>query len=199
MPDFLTSVVYTSTSFLLGVILVNQIVDFDLLYVNPMPANAVSNAFTYYQTWWDAPVGVKALLHLAAFAPIGSLIIKLNAWTESAIFFDGSALALEIATVILYLTVHIPSLRTFLPPSVKDHTKWNFLPASPPPEVPYSITDKTDAVRVLAAGNALVAMCLIGVIGMQAGQEWARRTEEREQRLMDEKAEREAERIKKDL
>lgn len=57
-----------------------------------MPANAVSNAFTYYQTWWDAPVGVKALLHLAAFAPIGSLIIKLNAWTESAIFFDGSAL-----------------------------------------------------------------------------------------------------------
>lgn len=34
---------------------------------------------------------------------------------------------------------------------------------------------------------------------MQAGQEWARRTEEREQRLMDEKAEREAERIKKDI
>ena len=34
---------------------------------------------------------------------------------------------------------------------------------------------------------------------MQAGQEWARRTEEKEQRLMDEKAEREAERIKKDL
>lgn len=67
-------------------------VDFDLLYTNPMPKHAIANAFTYYQTWWDAPVGVKALLHAAAFAPIGALILKLNAWTESAIFFDGSAL-----------------------------------------------------------------------------------------------------------
>ena len=50
------------------------------------------------------------------------------------------------------------SFHPTVPPSVKDHTKWNFLPASPPPEVPYSLTDKTDAVRVLAAGNALVAM-----------------------------------------
>ena len=67
-------------------------VDFDLLYTNPMPKHAIANAFTYYQTWWDAPVGAKALLHAAAFAPIGALILKLNAWTESAIFFDGSAL-----------------------------------------------------------------------------------------------------------
>lgn len=43
------------------------------------------------------------------------------------------------------------------------------------------------------------SQCLIGVLGMQAGQEYARRTELREQRLMDEKAEREAERLKKDL
>lgn len=40
---------------------------------------------------------------------------------------------------------------------------------------------------------------MLGAIGMQAGQEYARKTEEREQRLMDEKAVREAERVKKDL
>ena len=68
-----------------------------------MPIQAVSNAFTYYQTWWDAPVGVKALLHLAAFAPIASLIIKLNAWTESAIFFDGSALGEPSSLFSLFL------------------------------------------------------------------------------------------------
>lgn len=40
--------------------------------------------------------------------------------------------------------------------------------------------------------------CLLGVIGMQAGQEYARKSEEREQREIDAKAAREAERIKKD-
>jgi hypothetical protein len=157
-----------------------------------------------------------------------------------------------MASVILYLTVHIPSLRTFstsaylLGPAspvaepqsshatrsghacraapvyhpvaltfqsltqfflcclLVPHTgelqgRWNFLPSSPPPEVPFTASEKSDAVRVLAAGNALVALCLVGVICMQAGQAYAKRTEEREQRMMDEKAEREAERIKKDI
>ncbi|CED83320.1 Shr3 amino acid permease chaperone [Phaffia rhodozyma] len=199
MPAFLSSVVYTCSAFLLGVVLVNQIVDYDLLY-SQLTEASIEKAYVYYQTWWDAPVGVKALLHVLAVSPVLALILKLNAWTESAIFFDGSALVLQVATLILYLTVHIPSLRTFLPPSPPAPAgTWSFLPPAVVPEVPPSAGDRADAVRVLAAGNALVAICLIGTIGMQAGQEYARKTEEREQRLMDEKAQREAERVKKDL
>jgi hypothetical protein len=40
-------------------------------------------------------------------------------------------------------------------------------------------------VRVLAAANALVALLQVGIIGMQIGQEYARRVEEREQRAID--------------
>lgn len=95
-----------------------------------------------------------------------------------------------------------PPLHSFFPPvpsTGEAPSKWNFLPSPPAPAEPYTAAEKSDAVRVLAAGNALVALCLIGVICMQAGQAYARRTEEREQRMMDEKAEREAERIKKDI
>lgn len=67
-------------------------VDYDLLFAHPLPAESLNKAFAYYQTWWDSPVAVKALLHAAALAPVLALAIKLNAWTESAIFFDGSSL-----------------------------------------------------------------------------------------------------------
>jgi hypothetical protein len=66
--------------------------DYDLLYSHSPPADALSKAYQYYQTWYDAPVGVKALLHAAAIAPVIALAMKLNAWTESALFFDGSSL-----------------------------------------------------------------------------------------------------------
>ena len=42
-----------------------------------------------------------------------ALIVKLHKWTESAMFFDGSSMALQVATIVIYLTIHIQSLRTF--------------------------------------------------------------------------------------
>ena len=40
-------------------------------------------------------------------------------------------------------------------------------------------------MRVLAAANALVGILTLGIIGMQMGQEYARRVEEKEQREID--------------
>ena len=40
-------------------------------------------------------------------------VAKLHRWTESAMFFDGSSLAMHLAVIIIYLTIHIQSLRTF--------------------------------------------------------------------------------------
>lgn len=45
--------------------------------------------------------------------PLIVLLLKLHKWTESALFFDGTSVALQLATIVLYLSVHIASLRTF--------------------------------------------------------------------------------------
>jgi len=107
--------------------------------------------------------------------------------------------ALQVVTVVLYLSVHIPAFRTFralcpsalarartpsalpsvslpppahpligfrkpsplaVPPALTQTTKgsWTVLPPTPPPEVPYTLLEKTDAVRVLAAGNTLIGI-----------------------------------------
>lgn len=61
---------------------------------------------------------------------------------------------------MLYTTVVIPGIRTVADP-LPDETR----------------QDQTEALRVLAAGNTLIVICLGLVLAFQGGQEWARRTE----------------------
>ncbi|WVR03085.1 hypothetical protein IAU60_000074 [Kwoniella sp. DSM 27419] len=183
---FLQSMVLGSCAFILGVVFVCQVVDVPLLY-QPLTDQGIENAYTFYGMWWEAPGAIKAMFHVALFMPLVALLVKLHKWNESAMFFDGSCIALHLATLIIYLTVHITSLRTFLPESTTT-TTFSILPSPPPREIPASSEEKIEAVRVLAAGNALVGLLTLGVIGMQIGQEYARRQEEREQRELDKAA-----------
>ena len=88
---FLQSTILGSIAFLLGIVFVCQIPDIPLLYRAPTPA-ALENAYTFYLMWFDAPRAVKAVLHAALGLPLLPLIAKLNGWSESAVFFDGSSL-----------------------------------------------------------------------------------------------------------
>jgi hypothetical protein len=88
---FLQSTILGSVSFLLGLVFVCQIPDIPLLY-RPITTDALDNAYTFYLMWYDAPRAVKAVLHAALGLPLLPLIAKLNGWSESAVFFDGSSL-----------------------------------------------------------------------------------------------------------
>ena len=69
-----------------------------------------------------------------------------------------------------------------------DSTKtssFNFMAAPPPREAPPTADEKLEAVRVLAAGNTIIALLNVGIICMQLGQAYARRVEEKEQRALD--------------
>lgn len=92
------------------------------------------------------------------------------------------------------LLLRPPSLSCFWPPTLtpvpdsKTTTSFSILPPPPPRAVPPTADEKLEAVRVLAAGNTLVALLALGIIGMQLGQEYARRQEEKEQREIDAKS-----------
>ncbi|ODN89720.1 hypothetical protein L198_06414 [Cryptococcus wingfieldii CBS 7118] len=181
---FLQSVVLASCSFILGIVFVSQVVDIPLLYM-PVTETAIENGYKFYELWWEAPGAVKALFNVALALPLVALLVKLHKWNESAMFFDGSCVAMHLATVILYLTVHLTSLRTFLPESTVA-SSYSVLPTPAPREFPPTNDEKIEALRVLAAANALVGLLTVGIIGMQIGQEYARRVEEKEQREVDE-------------
>ncbi|KAI5453582.1 Protein csh3 [Naganishia albida] len=190
---FLQSTILGSISFLLGIVFVCQIPDIPLLYRAPTP-RALENAYTFYLMWFDAPRAVKAVLHAALGLPLLPLIAKLNGWSESAVFFDGSSLVLHVAALIIYLTIHIPNIRTIL---TEDRLQalqnassgsFNLFARSSGGEAVFTVAtaeQQEEAVRVLAAGNALIGLCLLGILLMQAGQEYARQQEEREQLKID--------------
>ncbi|KDQ19028.1 hypothetical protein BOTBODRAFT_103426 [Botryobasidium botryosum FD-172 SS1] len=175
---FRTATILTSVSFLLGVLFINFNVDQRVLYNIPTDAS-VEQAFEYYKTFFNAPPA--AMLHAMMAVGIVGIIAKLHVWDESAMFFDGSSLALFLFGVILYIAVAVPTLRTIVEPLAED-----------------TYEDRVEAVRVLAAGNTITILCLLGVLVMQGGQAYARRTEEKALRKLEEEERKKAVAGKKD-
>jgi len=157
---FRHAAVLSSVSFILGIIFICFNVDHRVLYAAPLTDKIVDDGFEFYTTFYNAPLAVKALLHAVMGMGLLGLIAKLHAWDESAIFFDGSSLASFMFGVILYASVTVPALRLIVTPTEED-----------------SRGDRVESLRILAAGNTLIAICLVGVLVLQAGQEYAKRAE----------------------
>ena len=80
---------------------------------------------------------------------------------------------------------HAPANLLYIVPESTTTTTFSILPPPAPRETPPTDSERIEAVRVLAAGNALVGVVTMGIILMQLGQEYARRQEEKEQREID--------------
>jgi hypothetical protein len=171
--------VLASVSFFLGVQFINFNVDHRVLFEQPTE-ETIQTAYQYYTTFFNAPLAVKALMHTMMAIGFSGLFSKLHKWDDSAKFFDGTCLAMYLFGVVMYIAVTIPALRTVVTPLAED-----------------TDTDRFEALRVLAAGNTIVILCLAGVLLMQAGQEYARRYEEREYKKLglDPEVEREKDRL----
>ncbi|KAL4062473.1 Shr3 amino acid permease chaperone [Scleroderma yunnanense] len=159
---FRQGAVLASCSFFLGVLFICFFVDYRILH-QQLTNDVIEDGFQFYATFFNAPPAIKALLH--GFIGIGilGLIAKLHAWTESAVWFDGSSLAAYVFAVAVYLTVTIPGLRTMITPAEVDTRE-----------------DRIEAMRVLAAGNTIMMIILGSILVLQAGQEYARRMELKE-------------------
>ncbi|KAJ3475380.1 hypothetical protein NLI96_g11873 [Meripilus lineatus] len=86
------------------------------------------------------------------------LVGKLHKWDDSAMFFDGSSLA-------VYLSVGVPASRTIATPVQGVDTR----------------EDQIEALRILSAGNVIMIVLLGAILTLQGGEEYVRRIEEQEQ------------------
>ncbi|KDR67936.1 hypothetical protein GALMADRAFT_146679 [Galerina marginata CBS 339.88] len=159
---FKQAAVLAPVSFFLGVLFICFNVDHRLLW-GEITEDVINDGFQFYTTFFNAPPAIKALLHGMVGVGLIGLISKLHKWNESAIFFDGSSLAVYVFGVAVYLTVIIQALRTIVDPVKDVDTR----------------EDQVMAMRVLSAGNIIVTACLALILLLQAGQEWALRTEAR--------------------
>ncbi|EPQ56417.1 hypothetical protein GLOTRDRAFT_75077 [Gloeophyllum trabeum ATCC 11539] len=159
---FRQAAVLSSVSFFLGVLFICLNVDYRLLF--HLNEQAVEDGFQLYTTFYSAPPAIKAMLYGIGGVGIIGLTSKVATWDESALFFDGSSLAAYIFSIALYFTVTIPSVQTVVDPVPDVDTR----------------EDQIEAMRILSASNTLAMMLLGGILALQAGQEYARRLEQRE-------------------
>jgi xanthosine utilization system XapX-like protein len=169
---FKQAAVLAPVSFFLGVLFICFNVDHKLLFTE-YTNEAVEDGFLFYTTFFNAPPAIKALLHGLIGIGLVGLVAKLHAWSESAMFFDGSSLVAYVFSIALYLSVVIPSLRTIATPLEGIETR----------EV------RIEAMKVLSAGNVIMIVGLLGILVLQAGQEYALRVEARELSKLREKTE----------
>ncbi|KAF9478274.1 hypothetical protein BDN70DRAFT_809127 [Pholiota conissans] len=156
---FKQAAVLAPVSFFLGVLFICFNVDHRLLW-GEITEDVIADGFLFYTTFYNAPLAIKALLHGMVGVGLIGLLSKLFKWDDSAMFFDGSSLAAYVFSIVVYLTVDVQSLRTIVLPIAGETRE-----------------DQVAALRVLAAGNAIIIGCLGLVLMLQAGQEWAVRTE----------------------
>jgi len=160
---FRQGVVLATTCFLFGVLLACFTVDYRVLF-EPLTEEIVQDGFQYYRTFYNAPPGIKALLHGLIGVGLVAIVTKIHRWDESAMFFDGGSLAAFVFATAMYITVTIPTIRTVVTPLEGVDTR----------------EDQIAALRVLSAGNTLIMVLLGGILALQGGQEWARRLELKE-------------------
>ncbi|KAF8899652.1 Shr3 amino acid permease chaperone [Gymnopilus junonius] len=171
---FKQAAVLAPVSFFLGVLFICFNVDHRLLW-GEITEDVITDGFQFYTTFFNAPPAIKALLHGMVAVGLLGFLSKIHKWDESAMYFDGSSLVVYVFAIAVYLTVTVSCLRTIADPVKGVDTR----------------EDQVLAMRVLSAGNIIVIGCLLLVLFLQAGQEWAYRTEAKAN------AEREAEQRKK--
>ncbi|EJU03905.1 hypothetical protein DACRYDRAFT_29583, partial [Dacryopinax primogenitus] len=148
-----------SICFFLGILFINFNVDHQVLFL-PKNDTAVQQGYAYYTTFLRAPLAVKALMHTLMGVGLLSLVANFTTWTESAMFFDGTSIALYVCSLAMYISVAIPSIRTVVDPLPEDTPQ-----------------DREDALGVLGAANVIIALLLFGILGLQGGMEYAKALE----------------------
>jgi len=173
----------TATSFFLGILFSLFPYDYPLLWTaTPPPDTYFATLETHLQFLHASPAIIPRILHIVIAVGLLGFLIKLYRPSESNMLFDGASLVLYMCGVIVYMANIVKGLRVIS--SGKYDTELvegelavgvKGVPAGE--EKPLG---RDDSLKVLAASNTILALVLMGVLVLQAGQWYAERKERQE-------------------
>ncbi|KAK6508345.1 hypothetical protein TWF506_010439 [Arthrobotrys conoides] len=161
--SFWTYLIVCPTSFLLGILFTNWSYDFPLLWTStPLTPTMISNIEAHYNMLFDSPPLIGRVLHAIILVALGAFIVKLYKPSESNALFDGASLVLFMIAVIVYGSNTLKGMQIIKSGNYGD-------------EIP-----QVQSLQVVAASNTIMALVLIGVLLLQAGQWYAEKKEKEE-------------------
>lgn len=131
-----------------------------------------------------SPPLISRILHIVIGTGLLGFVMKLYKPSEANMLFDGASLVLYMCGVTIYIANIVKGLRTVTTGAYGGN-----------PEVPGEglrndagngeFIGREDSLKVLAASNTILALVLVGVLVLQAGQWYAQRKEDEEMAEMD--------------
>jgi predicted membrane channel-forming protein YqfA (hemolysin III family) len=144
--------------------------DYPLLWTSAVTPDAYYDQLeTHLKFLHASPPVIPRILHIIISIGFIGFFTKLFKPSEANLLFDGASLVLYVVGVVVYITNIVKGLRIVTLGL-------------------YGVTEgdselaigREDSLRVMAASNTILALVLVGVLVLQAGQWYAERKEQDE-------------------
>ncbi|KAE8380315.1 Shr3 amino acid permease chaperone [Aspergillus bertholletiae] len=171
---FATFLIVCPTAFFLGIIFSLLPYDYPILWSNvPTPATHYDYFEAHLRFLHASPPLIPRILHIVIFLGLLGLIMKLYKPSESNMLFDGASLVLYMCGITVYIANIVKGLRLVSAGKYGEDLASN-------DEDRGQILGREDSLKVLAASNTILALVLVGVLVLQAGQWYAERKDAQE-------------------
>ncbi|KAK2746671.1 hypothetical protein FQN57_003015 [Myotisia sp. PD_48] len=188
--SFAAFLIVCPTCFFLGIIFSLFPYDYPLLWSTvPTPASHYDYLEAHLRFLHNSPPLIPRILHIVIAVGLIGLIMKLYKPTESNMLFDGASLVLYMCGVIVYIANIVKGLRIV---TEGDYGASAAAAAATAADTATGganeegsrgvdqILSREDSMKVLSASNTILALVLVGVLILQAGQWYAEKKEQQE-------------------
>ncbi|EMD91109.1 hypothetical protein COCC4DRAFT_31732 [Bipolaris maydis ATCC 48331] len=186
--NFAQFMVVGPTCFFLGILFAQLPYDYNVLWTTPEDRASYFDILeSHIKFLYASPPIVSRILNLVIGTGLLGFLIKLFKPNQANMLFDGASLVLYMAGITVYLTNIVKGFRVVTAGIYGEMDKAN--PGEITEEDMGDYISREDTLRVFAASNTILALVLVGVLVLQAGQWYAKRAEEQEIREMERLAE----------
>jgi hypothetical protein len=148
--------------------------DYPILWsTTPTPASHFDYFEAHLRFLHASPPLIPRILHIVIFLGLAGLVTKLYRPSESNMLFDGASLVLYMCGITVYIANIVKGLRLASAGQYGAELATN-------PEEKEQILGREDSLKVLAASNTILALVLVGILVLQAGQWYAERKDAQE-------------------
>ena len=176
-----------ATCFFLGILFASFPYDFPLLWTRePVTEAYYDQLETHLKFMHQSPPLIGRLLNIIVSVGFFGHFFKLFRPSEANFLFDGASLILYTIGVAVYVSNIVKGLRTI------SSGLWNTDDFAKTRDGRFEgefILGRQDSLKVLAASNTILALVLVGVLVLQAGQWYAEKRDSDDEAAIAEKVE----------
>ncbi|KAK5159121.1 secretory component protein shr3 [Cryomyces antarcticus] len=188
---FATFLIIGPTCFFLGILFSSFPYDYNILWTTPVDREPYFQLLeNHLKFLHNSPPIIARILHIAIATGLLGFVSKLYKPSEANMLFDGASLVLYMVGITVYIANIVKGLRVVTDGSYGqvELVEGEGIAAAggtKEAELNADYIGREDSLRVLAASNTILALVLVGVLVLQAGQWYAQRKEEAEIEEMD--------------